>query len=80
MQIWQAILELSVGIQFFLLCSVYYLLKYALFVLPNRALRTIKVCSKGWPPAHLDADGDWKPEPKSDLNGPVAQLVRAGSL
>lgn len=33
-------------------------------VLVQRILRTIKVALRGWPPAHLDADGDWKPEPK----------------
>lgn len=27
----------------------------------NRLLRTIKVLARGWPPAHLDADGDWQP-------------------
>lgn len=27
-------------------------------------LRTIRVAVRGWPPAHLDADGDWKPEPE----------------
>lgn len=30
----------------------------------NRVLRTIKVVCRGWPPAHLDADGDWRPEEK----------------
>lgn len=34
------------------------------FRLGNRILRTVKVCARGWPPAHLDADGDWKPRPK----------------
>lgn len=29
----------------------------------NRVLRTINICARGWPPPHLDADGDWKPEP-----------------
>jgi hypothetical protein len=29
-----------------------------LFRLPNRILRTIKVCARGWPPEHLDAGGD----------------------
>ena len=32
----------------------------------NRLLRTIKVCVRGWPPEHMDADGDWKPEPKRE--------------
>ena len=30
-----------------------------LFRLPNRILRTIKVLFRGWPPEHLDADGDF---------------------
>ncbi len=34
------------------------------FRLPNRILRTIKVLVRGWPPAHLDADGDIIPAPK----------------
>ena len=28
-----------------------------------RYMRYLSVKSKGWPPSHLDADGDWKPEP-----------------
>jgi hypothetical protein len=32
------------------------------FRIINRILRTIKVCVRGWPPEHLDADGDWKAE------------------
>ena len=32
----------------------------------SRVPRTIKVALRGWPPPHLDADGDWKPEPKRD--------------
>jgi len=31
------------------------------FRIINRLLRTIKVCIRGWPPAHIDADGDFKP-------------------
>jgi hypothetical protein len=31
------------------------------FMIINRILRTIKVIFRGWPPEHLDADGDWKP-------------------
>lgn len=36
------------------------------FRLMNRVLRTIKVAARGWPPSHLDADGDWKPQPKTE--------------
>lgn len=31
-----------------------------------RISRVAMVGSRGWPPAHLDADGDWKPEPKEE--------------
>lgn len=30
----------------------------------SRLFRIIVVTFRGWPPAHLDADGDWKPETK----------------
>lgn len=29
--------------------------------LANRILRSANVALRGWPPPHLDADGDWKP-------------------
>ena len=32
----------------------------------NRLLRHLNVRKAGWPPVHLDADGDWKPEPKNE--------------
>lgn len=35
------------------------------FLAINRLLRTVKVLCRGWPPAHLDADGDWRPLPKA---------------
>jgi len=35
--------------------------------LTNRLLSTIKICVRGWTPEHLDADGDWKPEPKQEV-------------
>lgn len=31
-----------------------------------RTCRLLVVALRGWPPAHLDADGDWKPNPKTD--------------
>lgn len=30
----------------------------------NRYLRSRNIAARGWPPAHLDADGDFKPEDK----------------
>lgn len=32
------------------------------FKLINRLIRHCNIRAKGWPPSHLDADGDWKPE------------------
>lgn len=32
----------------------------------NRYLRSCNIRAVGWPPDHLDADGDWKPEPKEE--------------
>lgn len=32
----------------------------------SRTLRMIMISFSGWPPAHLDADGDWKPEPEKE--------------
>lgn len=29
----------------------------------SRGFRSINILARGWPPAHLDADGDWKPDP-----------------
>lgn len=31
----------------------------------TRLFRLIAVLARGWPSAHLDADGDWKPAPKA---------------
>lgn len=28
----------------------------------SRSMRAVMVSKNGWPPEHLDADGDWKPE------------------
>lgn len=32
--------------------------------LVSRTFRATMVAARGWPPAHLDADGDWRPAPK----------------
>jgi hypothetical protein len=32
----------------------------------RRTTSLIRVAVRGWPPAHLDADGDWKHEPERD--------------
>jgi hypothetical protein len=48
------------------LTGCFTLARVVFFVLPNRILRTVKILARGWPPPHLDADGDWRPEPKPD--------------
>lgn len=30
------------------------------FILINRFIRHLSIRKAGWPPAHVDADGDWK--------------------
>lgn len=44
-----------------LMVVVFYLInlvRFVVFMLPNRLLRHISICVRGWPPSHLDADGD----------------------
>lgn len=47
-----------------------FLLVYCAMYVPLNALtrtyRVILVLARGWPPEHLDADGDWKPDRKPD--------------
>jgi hypothetical protein len=33
-----------------------------IFKMYNRTIRSRNICAKGWPPSHLDADGDFKKE------------------
>lgn len=39
-----------------------YIIAEILLKLGSRAMRSLNVAVRGWPPEHLDADGDWKPE------------------
>ena len=32
-----------------------------IFIIVNRTLRHLNIRKHGWPPSHLDADGDWRP-------------------
>lgn len=43
------------GIYFSLKCIIMFLLQIA-----SRMTRTVCILYRGWPPAHLDADGDWE--------------------
>ena len=58
------------GEHVFLAWSALWLL-WGLFIIPQfllsmtiRTYRMVMVIFRGWPPCHLDADGDWKPLPK----------------
>ena len=33
----------------------------------NRPLRHVSIWLRGWPPPHIDADGDHKPEPEKKV-------------
>lgn len=37
-----------------------FLLAYLVFRIVNRGFRAVNIAIRGWPPAHLDADGDFK--------------------
>jgi len=58
---------------FWIFCGVIIILNGAAYFLCNTILklyrihaRKINISKHGWPPSHLNADGDWKPEPKKD--------------
>ena len=36
----------------------------------NRFMRHLNIRKHGWPPAHCDADGDFKPEPEPEDESP----------
>ena len=42
-----------------------------------RITRAIMVSLRGWPPAHLDADGDWRPAPKVETK---TETATAGNM
>jgi hypothetical protein len=45
-----------------ILNGVAYFVVNGLLRLWTRLMRMLMVSKHGWPPEHLDADGDWKPE------------------
>ena len=44
----------------------FFVIVYYLWLMYNRAFRFITIWFRGWPPEHIDADGDWKTEEKED--------------
>ena len=52
----------SPWISFFLGIGICEVLLSVLFKLPNRIIRGMNIRKNGWPPAHCDADGDFKPK------------------
>jgi hypothetical protein len=51
---------------YLLISMILYFLVNGIFRIFNRFYRMIMVLFKGWPPSHLDADGDWLNEPDSN--------------
>ena len=45
---------------FIALAGTLSILHGVLFRLPNRILRSRNIVARGWPPNHLDADGDFE--------------------
>lgn len=53
-------------IAFILICAVYYTIKHVTYTLPKCFIRHLNIRKAGWPPEHLDADGDFRPEKEKD--------------
>lgn len=56
----------SPWLTFFLAVGVIEFLIAVFYKLPNRILRHRNIKLHGYPPAHCDADGDFKPDNKED--------------
>lgn len=52
----------SPWISFFLAVGICEVIIALFYKLPVRIMRCIHITKHGWPPAHCDADGDFKPE------------------
>ena len=50
-----------IGMTILLYVAIYFIVNGAVIIW-NRFLRMLMVRKHGWPPEHLDADGDWKPK------------------
>ena len=55
----------SPWVSFFLAWLLLHLIVKIMNIFIVRPLRVINIWLNGWPPPHLDADGDWKPEEES---------------
>lgn len=47
---------------FIAICATYYTVRHYTYDLPRQRLRAANIAKHGWPPAGLDADGDWHGE------------------
>ncbi len=56
---------LAFWLLFWALVAVTQICLALVFRLPNRIIRSANIRAAGWPPAHLDADGDFKPATKA---------------
>jgi len=44
-----------------LISIILYFVVNGIIKISSRFLRLLMILFRGWPPEHLDADGDWKP-------------------
>lgn len=56
----------SPWISFFLALVIGEVLKSVLYLLPKRMIRSADIRTNGWPPAHCDADGDFKQDTENN--------------
>lgn len=56
----------SPWLSFFIAIIIHFTLYELFFRLPNRIIRGMNIRKHGWPPAHCDADGDFKKEENND--------------
>lgn len=66
----------SPWLAFFLLLSVVFCIEAQVnnFIrLCSRWMRHRNIAARGWPPPHLDADGDWKPNDDQAANVEAAK-------
>lgn len=54
--------DINPWISFFIIILISQIIYGIFFRLPNRIIRHHNISKFGWPPEHLDADGDFKEE------------------
>lgn len=58
------LMSLNPGFSFCLMVVLLCTVPHVMFLCWNRLMRHLNIRKHGWPPEHLDADGDFKPAPE----------------